>query len=1201
MDLPDCKGTGSGFTLYLETQKKIAGFLKTFEEDHITWLEEILLEARKTFSRRSLTLLPKTPTTKKRHRRIRPNPEDTDDNSGSPPAKRRVQRKSKSLDGTVETEPIQSSAPLHSTRSTRSSNRGGTQEGVRRTTRNKQKPLKSVTIMETSEESSSERESGSSCNTEHSEKENRVKKLINQHEKMIAESSDDDVQSPKRMSKFRSKKLDDISENVSPAEKQSQECVEDKPNVLPADKQIQECVEVKPVPMAEKPISEGPVVNVKEPSPVLAEESVVESVITTTDDEQIDSQTVEDTKLNSSNENNKELTNSKGSSSSECVFEEDVVVEESIEEDSLNEGSNAASIPTQSSFMLNNVRMSISMSKSKTKSSMSKRRLSRDANVRNSVRQSVRCSKRLSIISQKYKIESCKEKSQENDCIIAEGRMSISMSKSKTRSSMSSRRLSCDANVRKSVRQSIRASKRLSMISQKNIMESCGKKSQEGSDSSSPEEKIAPFAESIPVEMPVVAECSPAPIVVVAKCSPVHQNANENSMERAKSNCSSESCVELESVDDAENEPRRQTRSRNKQMKPSQQAPQPNTDDTAPKTSNKRKQTHDSDESKESSPDKKPTRTRTKTRKYTKSNTQDTDSEMATPGKEQQTNRSVNTAEKIKKGVKRSSVSEKEKRFSKGKKIRLSDPGKVEVVELSSDAVVNQDQSEQFDDSLEPSSAEEMKADEKSIKEPKRKLRRTTQDSDPGATETVSLAAAESSPNEDDIRSKESCDEDVVDKTPSPVCPANKIVRPHPQSFLNKKKDDGVLPTNANGIITSFIKRNTPKKKTLKERQEEIKAQIRQKQRKEEEIRKKLQQDKKNKMEEQKRKREERARKAAEARERRILLQNEKRQKLEEFYEHKQAFTEKQKEEKKREDMEKKKVLTKKRLEAEERRRIEEDNRQVKMKQQEEELKRYKEMMSRKKEFEEQERLQKQEEWRQQQELRRAEQEKQRLEEAKRRRDLEMENEREQQRLKEQKEKERRELERMRIQEAEMRERERKAREEAEELKKIEAERIRREQERKKEREHLKQMMMKEKQQIDATGTPKIKQPLSTNNTALNTTVTKDPEMQSPQSYELTPQRVHKPSTEENYCIDDINSEDSTDDEERPRKKVPSWAQGAALRSHLIHQIRFPINLDKIFGPIEPPDLTKVFQKKRTRYLKRTSSAVWNSPIFNKY
>jgi len=47
-------------------------------------------------------------------------------------------------------------------------------------------------------------------------------------------------------------------------------------------------------------------------------------------------------------------------------------------------------------------------------------------------------------------------------------------------------------------------------------------------------------------------------------------------------------------------------------------------------------------------------------------------------------------------------------------------------------------------------------------------------------------------------------------------------------------------------------------------------------------------------------------------------------------------------------------------------------------------------------------------------------------------------------------------------------------------------------------------------------------------------------------SYDMTPVNKKKfaASTAENYNIDDLNSEDSTDDDDKPRKTIPQWAQG---------------------------------------------------------
>lgn len=47
----------------------------------------------------------------------------------------------------------------------------------------------------------------------------------------------------------------------------------------------------------------------------------------------------------------------------------------------------------------------------------------------------------------------------------------------------------------------------------------------------------------------------------------------------------------------------------------------------------------------------------------------------------------------------------------------------------------------------------------------------------------------------------------------------------------------------------------------------------------------------------------------------------------------------------------------------------------------------------------------------------------------------------------------------------------------------------------------------------------------------------------------MTPRikKVKTTSTDSNYNIDDLNSEDSTDDESQPRKKIPLWAQGQLI------------------------------------------------------
>ena len=46
----------------------------------------------------------------------------------------------------------------------------------------------------------------------------------------------------------------------------------------------------------------------------------------------------------------------------------------------------------------------------------------------------------------------------------------------------------------------------------------------------------------------------------------------------------------------------------------------------------------------------------------------------------------------------------------------------------------------------------------------------------------------------------------------------------------------------------------------------------------------------------------------------------------------------------------------------------------------------------------------------------------------------------------------------------------------------------------------------------------------------------------------MTPKRKHKPPSDSNYDIVDLCSDDSTDDEDAPRKKIPQWAQGNATQ-----------------------------------------------------
>jgi inner centromere protein len=54
---------------------------------------------------------------------------------------------------------------------------------------------------------------------------------------------------------------------------------------------------------------------------------------------------------------------------------------------------------------------------------------------------------------------------------------------------------------------------------------------------------------------------------------------------------------------------------------------------------------------------------------------------------------------------------------------------------------------------------------------------------------------------------------------------------------------------------------------------------------------------------------------------------------------------------------------------------------------------------------------------------------------------------------------------------------------------------------------------------------------------------------------------------------------------------------GTALKVALINQHCHPPDFEKLFGRIDPPDLNEVFAKKKPRFNKRTSSAVWDVSV----
>lgn len=100
--------------------------------------------------------------------------------------------------------------------------------------------------------------------------------------------------------------------------------------------------------------------------------------------------------------------------------------------------------------------------------------------------------------------------------------------------------------------------------------------------------------------------------------------------------------------------------------------------------------------------------------------------------------------------------------------------------------------------------------------------------------------------------------------------------------------------------------------------------------------------------------------------------------------------------------------------------------------------------------------------------------------------------------------------------------------------------------------------------------------------------------------YDMTKEKVHLPSTEENYNVDDLSSGDETDNDENPRKTVPRWAQAKGLERQ-VRAIRRLVTVDQLeryFGRIRQPEINDLFKGYRTQQRqRRASSATWNSPM----
>jgi hypothetical protein len=72
---------------------------------------------------------------------------------------------------------------------------------------------------------------------------------------------------------------------------------------------------------------------------------------------------------------------------------------------------------------------------------------------------------------------------------------------------------------------------------------------------------------------------------------------------------------------------------------------------------------------------------------------------------------------------------------------------------------------------------------------------------------------------------------------------------------------------------------------------------------------------------------------------------------------------------------------------------------------------------------------------------------------------------------------------------------------------------------------------------------------------------------------------------------------DSEDGSQKPKKRVPVWAQRANLIPALDHQYARTgsrTDPDIIFGEVQTCDLQAIFDQKKARYQRRTSSGNWN-------
>ncbi|XP_027858382.1 inner centromere protein A isoform X7 [Xiphophorus couchianus] len=396
----------------------------------------------------------------------------------------------------------------------------------------------------------------------------------------------------------------------------------------------------------------------------------------------------------------------------------------------------------------------------------------------------------------------------------------------------------------------------------------------------------------------------------------------------------------------------------------------------------------------------------------------------------------------------------------------------------------------------------------------------------------------------------------------SPPKKSQSTMKPSMRAFLHTVNKNQMLMMTPSSIgrtavIKSFIKQATPLKVdpkinmgTVTKERHKLEA-LRKKQEQEEERMRKMEEEKKKKQEEQKRKREDRIKRVFEAK--------------------RQA-----------EEKAKKKLAAKRQEELEQKKKLEEEARKKKIQQEEE--KRQQELAAKKKAEEEEQQTRKALERQREQELERERQAAAERERVEKEKALALQREVE----RAAREKEKRELEEQR-----------KALEDKRKLE--EQQRLAAKEKALKEREEAKR-----REAAAAEAQKLLNKTVDLEYSVMKTpagkgglNVTVDLQEMSVQSYAITPDGGNKMLTisknPEDYGMDQ-NSDDSTDDESAPRKPIPSWAEGANLKQLMGKQYFNPIDVDSIFGPIEPLRLENIFYKSKPRFFKRTSSAVWHSP-----